>query len=324
MGEQERQQAAGQNEPKLLYHYTDQKGLLGILGEKSKAIWATSIRYLNDTSEGQIILRVVLDEISSRYDSGDLFRQLGIANDKTINKSESADAEALTKAIEMAAWATSLNVFVTSFSEKGNSLSQWRAYSGESGGYSIGFRPAYLRGIGDHFLRGRTEVFSSSDALIKCTYLDEREKGVLEHEIQEIVSAYIKEAKPSTGPPTKREKEGFNSQSALAMKHFIPLGKRYAAFKDAGFSEEAEWRLAILHNPNCLPADLKISSGSSMPVPYLEIDLAPVKDIIGIDEIYVGPCPYPSEAVRAVEILLNQRGFKGVQVKYSQIPYRDC
>ena len=287
------------------------------------AIWATSIRYLNDTSEGQIILGVVIDEISSRHNSDDLFRELGIPNDKTINKFESANTETLTKAIEMAAWATSLNVFVTSFSEKGNSLSQWRAYSGESGGYSIGFRPGYLRGIGDHFLRGRQEVFSSSDALVKCTYLDEKEKSKLKNEIREIVSAYITEAKSSTGPPAKQGKEGFSSQSALAMKHFIPLGKKFAAFKDAGFNEEAEWRLAILHNPNCIPSDLKIRPGSSMPVPYLEIDLVPVEDIIGIYEIYVGPCPYPSEAIRAVEMLLNQRGFKGVQVKDSKIPYRN-
>jgi hypothetical protein len=39
-----------QAKPKaLLYHYTDQRGLLGIL--RSQSIWATHIRYLNDSSE---------------------------------------------------------------------------------------------------------------------------------------------------------------------------------------------------------------------------------------------------------------------------------
>ena len=39
-----------QDRPKgLLYHYTGQKGLEGILG--SKSIWATHVKFLNDESE---------------------------------------------------------------------------------------------------------------------------------------------------------------------------------------------------------------------------------------------------------------------------------
>jgi hypothetical protein len=54
MEEQESQQTGEPTKPEgLLYHYTDQKGLLGIL--ESKQLWATHYRYLNDTSEGQIV-----------------------------------------------------------------------------------------------------------------------------------------------------------------------------------------------------------------------------------------------------------------------------
>jgi hypothetical protein len=35
--------------PKILYHYTSGSGLIGIL--QSKSIWATSIRFLNDSNE---------------------------------------------------------------------------------------------------------------------------------------------------------------------------------------------------------------------------------------------------------------------------------
>lgn len=35
--------------PEILYHYTDAKGLLGILN--SKQIWATSYRFMNDARE---------------------------------------------------------------------------------------------------------------------------------------------------------------------------------------------------------------------------------------------------------------------------------
>ncbi|HTX75388.1 MAG TPA: hypothetical protein VMD29_04205, partial [Terracidiphilus sp.] len=53
-------------EPELLYHYTDQKGLLGILGGREKCIWATHLQYLNDTTEGQIFSELLLDELNRR------------------------------------------------------------------------------------------------------------------------------------------------------------------------------------------------------------------------------------------------------------------
>jgi hypothetical protein len=43
MEEQEPQPTQDQSAAGLLYHYTDQKGLLGILSSEDRNIWATSI-----------------------------------------------------------------------------------------------------------------------------------------------------------------------------------------------------------------------------------------------------------------------------------------
>src|ERR1017187_4880845 len=51
MEEQERQQTEDQAEPELLYHYTDEKGLIGIL--ESQNLWASHYRFLNDYEEGR-------------------------------------------------------------------------------------------------------------------------------------------------------------------------------------------------------------------------------------------------------------------------------
>jgi hypothetical protein len=51
----------------LLYHCTDQKGLLGIL--KDKCIWATHYRFLNDASERQDPLPIFMSRIISRLKS---------------------------------------------------------------------------------------------------------------------------------------------------------------------------------------------------------------------------------------------------------------
>jgi len=53
--------------PSIIYHYTRREGLQGIFN--SRALWATSIRYLNDASEFLTAVQVaesVLDEIGRK------------------------------------------------------------------------------------------------------------------------------------------------------------------------------------------------------------------------------------------------------------------
>ena len=77
MGEQEHQPMEDQAKPEgLLYHYTTQKGLLGILDKK--CIWATHLRYLNDTSEGEIVSKAIWQEVNSRVNSDELMQYFGI------------------------------------------------------------------------------------------------------------------------------------------------------------------------------------------------------------------------------------------------------
>ena len=322
MEEQKAVQDAGKSEPELLYHYTTQHGLLGIL--KHKCIWATHIRYLNDTSEGNIVPHVIFLEFSSRYNAAPLYQMLGIATDQAAGSVESVDEDALGQGTTMASWVTSQNVFVSSFSENGNSLSQWRAYSERTGGYSIGFRPEYLRLVGAQFLSGRPDRFSQgSDILLRCIYYDEEEERSLRDEIKGLVTAYIEEAAAAAKQPAGEGIQGFRTPAALAIRHFLKLGKRSAITKDNGFREEAEWRLAFLLQQNSTVTDIEFRPGSSMPVPYLKVPLRLEDQVIGIHKVIVGPCPHPSEAIKSVQMLLEGEGFRGVEVVSSKIPYRN-
>lgn len=47
--------------PPVLYHYTNQKGLLGILD--SKEIWASHTQYLNDANEFRYAIKLVRKEL---------------------------------------------------------------------------------------------------------------------------------------------------------------------------------------------------------------------------------------------------------------------
>ena len=176
MEERPSQEPESHGEPEFLYHYTTQEGLLGIL--KDKCIWATHIRYLNDTSEGKFVLDCLLDEISRNYELPKEWRAfLGTFNEPVTEKCNPVDSSIIEAGLSVAIWATSPTVFVASFSAKGDSLSQWRAYSGESGGYSVAFRTAYLRSIGEEFLMGRDDRFMTSDVLIRCGYYESKTKS---------------------------------------------------------------------------------------------------------------------------------------------------
>jgi Protein of unknown function (DUF2971) len=118
--------------PDIVYHYCGPDGLLGIL--RSRQIWATSMRHLNDTSE--------------RIFAGDLLRS-GVR--KLVPQNSAEAAAPVDLLIERAENAIS---FVACFSEHGDQLSQWRAYAPPAGGFAIGIRTSSLS-IGGDRLFGR-------------------------------------------------------------------------------------------------------------------------------------------------------------------------
>lgn len=315
-----------------LYHYTDQKGLLGIL--ESKSVWATHLQYLNDKSEGQIIAQLLLDELNQRVTIGPgepssplmtLAQLMGVSIVAPEGKIPCSDAEVFSQGFAISSWVTAQDVFVSSFSEQGDLLSQWRAYSGESGGYSIGFTRSYLQSVGAYFLAIRNgRFYDDSSPLIPCRYCDELEKESLKREIAQIVDSYITEAEQTKRQVVPRAKEGFRTPAAIALRHFLPLGKRRAMTKDLAFREEAEWRLVLqLGGIGAADSDLDLRPGRSMLIPYLKVGLTWENQALEIPEIIVGPCPHPLEAAKSVERLMKKEGVKEFEVKHSKIPYRN-
>ena len=55
------------NDINTLYHYTSQKGLLGIL--KDQKIWATHVQYLNDSTEFHFAIDLARSVLKSINDS---------------------------------------------------------------------------------------------------------------------------------------------------------------------------------------------------------------------------------------------------------------
>lgn len=147
------------NPPKVpLFHYTDTNGLIGI-AEKCE-MWATHVRHLNDTAE----YFNALDRIK-----GALIERL---KDVTFSSAARTAHDALKQMRQQ-------DVFVICFSEKGNLLSQWRAYCPRDG-YVIGFAPDDLAPLSR----------SADTMLSKCVYKardqDELIQAIAAHLVEEF------------------------------------------------------------------------------------------------------------------------------------------
>jgi hypothetical protein len=370
MEEQESQQVGTPPKPaKVLYHYTDQNGLLGIL--KSGSIWATHIRYLNDSSEYKHGLDIVKRELLEfKLDAGADLVVEGIPNAKQLM--ESIIRNAISAAL---CFLDQTPVFVASFfdspegspdtcqQDAGDMLGQWRAYSGGSAGFSIGFDKEALAGCiwqageeGGIPIMGRSCIYNAEMqeqylhgciAEIGPTVLDYFNRSmadfrenklpqILEHTKRNILHCPADQLlRQAIEMGTSELKQVFNRDargfSASMTSHLTRLAIPTVFMKNPAFSDEREWRVAKFCTET--PPDVLFRAGKSSLTPYIAIPL-PLLHGDGtslIRRIVVGPSPEIKDAVAAVRMLLESKNYKvkapgeaaGIEVVPSRIPYRD-
>lgn len=234
----------GQSPKSPLFHYTTAEGFLSILD--TKELWATSVRHLNDSSE----FVHALEKYSKHFEevvAKKLHSTINPVIDHMLNGAKRI-AE------------TDIPAHVISFSEQGNQLSQWRAYSRGMNGISIGFGP-------DHF------IFKNPNfKLVKCVYTDYEHNQLCEALIESLA---------------EREKR-MDGHTDKDVKEFEAWAYDFAylasAIKSEGFQEEQEWRLICLDRPN-----LGFRSGRFGIVPYLKLPLtSDYKSPIEFSQIVIG------------------------------------
>src|SRR5690606_15447068 len=99
----------------LIYHYTSVDGLLGIFDKN--CLWATDVRFLNDTSETKIFWNLIDASLSHINDEYIIEKSNSIINSIKNN------------------WL----FYTVSFCRTPDLLTQWRTYCPNEGGVCIGF-----------------------------------------------------------------------------------------------------------------------------------------------------------------------------------------
>lgn len=267
----------------LLFHYTTVDALLKIV--ESAVIFASHIQYLNDSAEFTYAIDRIQQELRSMHAEGEFAGRSELP--ACIEEFESPRRSRLPA------------VYVTSFSEERDLLSQWRAYA-PRGGVSIGFNAA---GLAE---RAANHEFW----LAKCVYEEADQRELITKTVREFLGA------PATESP---------NPGSLLYGRLVTVAP---AMKDPSFKEEAEWRL-ISYAASSTDSTRAVGfrSDGSMVIPYCRVPLnsapeTPVDLLAGA--IIVGPTPHPEISKRSIELMLYKRNIRPrPRVENSKVPYRN-
>lgn len=266
------------NDEKFLFHYT------GIgTAEKitsSKELWATNIYYLNDGSEfkhGAQVMREYLVAAAGRGRKAGAFR-------------EAAEWAALD--------APNVAVFVVSFSESSDLLSQWRSYCPPNRGISLGFE----------FDKLQQSAGVQKFELLRCSYRLREHRSMM----KKVADTAIKHFADA----------GTDAERADVVRDFSErFARATASCKDPSFQEEREWRLVAIRDTAY--SDVRYREGISTLTPYLTFKL-PVddKNRLRLRRVILGPTPHPKLAGRAVTNMMKHRNVLWGTVDDSKTPFR--
>jgi len=274
---------ASKRRPTILYHYTSPAGLLGILA--GKAIWATDILHLNDFRE--LVYTIDLAKLVVAEDP----RRAGAHGHLRYVFEECDNVLTLFPRFR---------VYVCSFSEDGDLLSQWRAYCPPEGGFAVGIDSATLE--------------EATDALLlPCNYDVKEQKRIIREGLDLLLTSYPNLLEPNDDLYT------YKRIGAAFFQYILTCA---SSFKDPSFHEEKEWRL-VLTSSRPRPSTLSFRVGRGGIVPYVELSLHSSPDA-RFQELIVGPNRHADLAVKAVRLMLNaqQASTAADRVRASRVPYR--
>jgi hypothetical protein len=262
----------------LLWHYTDSAGVLGIL--TTGEFWASNIDFMNDATENNRLRALVGERLRSRA--------------KSKQPDPSTVPDEMAGNLGFSAYGRSL--YVASFSECRDSLSQWRAY----GNFAIGFSKSFLSQLNydpDEKIghSGRRAYFGPVRYYSKAN--------------DEWLIDYL-----------TRTSMGETCDIDLKWQNMTPKELRWLTprFKDDSFSEEKEWRLICLGNVDFI--GIKFRPRKSTIVPYIVVSLDNVSN--QIEEIIAGPHANTSLNIKALELFRDARHWH-FTVSKTTVPFRN-
>ncbi|VBA42021.1 hypothetical protein LAUMK13_03829 [Mycobacterium innocens] len=279
-----------------VYHYTDIKGLKGILD--SGQIWGTHVAYLNDSQEFSYGVEAICAMIA-RY--GEHIKASGQAEPELRSSAILSVCRNMLRAQELIE--DDFGPFVACFSMSADDLSQWRGYA--NGGYAIQFDSQILRETVQQATLP-TELPIAEPVPIPelhpVEYLPDRQS----EQVTRLLDDHIDELIHAVGDDTV---SGIHPAQQRLVRRIIPLA---ASMKHKKFLGEAEQRL-ISHTSETFYSTSRIGL---IPRVRFEFDRSAIKGVL------VGPSEHCDAKTLSLYRYLRRR-YPKADVVRSSVPYRD-
>ena len=286
-----------------LFHYTGAHGVRGILN--SDRIWASGAQHMNDWMEVVYGYDIMMGALRRLVRSGGLPERSQRVFSDVLRALEQPDSPFV-------------DAYFAAFCERGNLLSQWRAYAGTQG-FAIEVDPIAIEGE----LTLTTKAPARNLRLAKVEYDPDRQREGFKHLLHELTE-------------TIEKQHGHSERMIVTLTEFvrIVLSSWAATVKHPGFQEEQEWR--VIFQP-MITTEEKYHSTEQFVVRVEDfalvthVELMPADNLphkkaqspkLPIKSITCGPNVSMRSTMRALEILLRNNGYEGVHILKSEIPAR--
>lgn len=269
----------------IIYHYCNIDSFKAII--QNKTLWLSSIYNLNDYKE----IHWIKDKVSQK-----------------IKELTTKDSFSKYKIFEELYLKQHPLLYIASFSQGKDLLSQWRAYANDGKGVAIGFNANYFNQI---------KYIKNSEVL----YSEEEQNSQINEIIKEIDNF-----------DNKTVKSNSDSFENLCEKVITKINNLAGKSKNELFKEEQEVRL--IHNPIIISSeknscykiensisDMKFRSCHDNLIPYFELKFdKEIENISPIVEIIKGP---KNKAIdKEIKMFMCLNGFCDVNIKSSNASYR--
>ena len=271
----------------VIWHYTNDSGLLGIL--QSATLYATQVAFLNDNRETKYATELfqtsVRETIEEQADD-----PLAVAFFQQVLRLSEEDPKSPVQGIS--------KFFITSFSGHEDNVSQWDRYS-KPHGYAIGF---YARGL-------KREPNST---LYKVVYDAEKQKAA----VKKIVGATLRFYREGFTEERQANPEQWAENFYLAWDEWIY--KLAPLAKDVRWEAENEFRLVHELKVAEFPKVRFAQKGNTL-ARLLPLDtpswMKSRQPLLPIAKVMVGPGNDANFTAISVRLLLDQMGYPNVPVE---------
>jgi hypothetical protein len=281
--------------PPIVYHYTNDVGLKGIL--ETGQLWLTDIFSLNDPSELTHGFSVAINALTSKVASDSRVSQIF-----TKNFAAFAEQGAIQK---------TAHFFMCSFSSCGDDLGQWRAYADNGRGYAIGFDAKALE---DGFTK-KDGIPIPNNSTFHIAYNDARLSGVQSQIVERMRNLILLPAgRCLENSAIKVYMAELQMLLTLHILHTILF------FKHEAYANEREFRFLQIYKAD-EPPTVKVKARRYSLVKYREFDWRSIAPA-ALKRIVVGPSADYGAASQFAKDSLGLFHFNNVEVARSEIPYR--